>query len=150
MCIANLNEFLIFITSLVFNGTDLALAISQLKETTELSIPLVVFGHMHKQLQFGNELRKMIVAGGDDTVYLNGAVVPRVQEMGNEQGTYNQMTLSDETSVKMSQGTLRAFTMVEIMNGKLKKVAETWVSVIGENIRIAKEHIMYDREAASH
>lgn len=133
----------------MFNGTDLALTISQLKETTEVSIPLVVFGHMHKQLRFGNE-RKMIVVGGDDTVYLNGAVVPRVQEMGNEQGTYNQMTLSDETSVKMSRGTLRAFTMVEIMNGQLKKVAETWVSVIGENVRIAKEHIMYERQAASH
>lgn len=127
---------------------DLALAISQLKGTTDLSIPLVVFGHMHNQLQFGNEFRKMIVVGDDDTVYLNGAIVPRVQGMGSEQATYNQMSLSDETAVKMSQGTMRAFTMVEIMNGQLQKVAETWVSVTGENTTMAKERIMYNRQAA--
>lgn len=55
--------------------TDLANAISQLKETTKLSIPLVVFGHMHKQLAYGNGLRKMIVVGDNNTVYLNGAIV---------------------------------------------------------------------------
>ncbi|KAL4555472.1 hypothetical protein LXL04_038091 [Taraxacum kok-saghyz] len=35
--------------------------------TTKYSIPLVVFGHMHKELAFGNSPHKMIVIGeGDD------------------------------------------------------------------------------------
>ncbi|XVF35520.1 hypothetical protein REPUB_Repub18cG0152900 [Reevesia pubescens] len=50
---------------------DLEQAISHLKETTTFSIPLVVFGHMHKELAHGNGLRKMMV-GTDDIIYLNG------------------------------------------------------------------------------
>ncbi|KAJ7979634.1 Calcineurin-like metallo-phosphoesterase superfamily protein [Quillaja saponaria] len=43
---------------------DLAKAISLLKESSNFSVPLVVFGHMHKELAHGNGLRKMIVGWG--------------------------------------------------------------------------------------
>ncbi|CBI25633.3 unnamed protein product, partial [Vitis vinifera] len=108
-------------------GTDLAQAISHLKETTKFSIPLVVFGHMHKELAHGNGHRKMIVVGEDDTTYLNGAIVPRVKTLINEQGT----------------STIRAFTVVEILDGRLDKIAETWVSVIGDETRVEQEHILF-------
>lgn len=139
-----------YLVTLACNAPDLARAISQLKETTNISIPLVVFGHMHKQLQLRNEVRKMIVVGDDDTVYLNGAIVPRVRRLGNEQHTYNQKSISDEAPVTMLEGTLRAFTIVEIVDRRLEKVAETWVSVIGENISLAKEQIMFKRESSEH
>ncbi|KAK8513588.1 hypothetical protein V6N13_002322 [Hibiscus sabdariffa] len=68
----------------VFEGgdPDLAQAISHLKETTTVSIPLVVFGHMHKEL-----------AGTDDIIYPNGAIVPRVRP-------------ANETSLHASQPSL--------------------------------------------
>ncbi|PWA99212.1 alpha/beta-Hydrolases superfamily protein [Artemisia annua] len=66
---------------------DLALAISQLKGDTKHSVALVVFGHMHKELAFGNGPRKMIVVGDDSTVYLNGAIVPRVKIFPHKQQT---------------------------------------------------------------
>ncbi|XP_010265658.1 PREDICTED: uncharacterized protein LOC104603343 isoform X2 [Nelumbo nucifera] len=113
---------------------DLARAISLLKETTQFSIPLVVFGHMHKELAYGNGLRKMLVVGADNTIYLNGAIVPRVRSfMKEETSTY----------APVSTGTVRAFTLVEILDGKLVRIAETWVSVIGDKMAIEEEHILY-------
>ncbi|XP_057767127.1 uncharacterized protein LOC130987565 isoform X2 [Salvia miltiorrhiza] len=112
---------------------DLALAISQLKETTKLSIKLVVFGHMHKELAFGNGLRKMIVVGDDNTVYLNGAVVPRVKIIGKEQA--------------VASGTLRAFTVADISDGSLEKITETWVSVIGDEVRVEDELVLLSKGA---
>ncbi|KAL3533154.1 hypothetical protein ACH5RR_006675 [Cinchona calisaya] len=131
---------------------DLAEAISQLKETTKLSIPLVVFGHMHKQLAHGNELRKMIVVGNDNTVYLNGAIVPRVKRLGNEQEMGTRSSLNNETSHRASEsgGTSRAFTIAEILDGRVEKVVETWVSVIGEKTRMQEEHIMFSRVPTSY
>ncbi|KAK1417185.1 hypothetical protein QVD17_26308 [Tagetes erecta] len=80
---------------------DLALAISQLKGNTQYSVPLVVFGHMHKELAFGNGPRKMIVVGDDNTIYLNGAIVPRVKR-------FRDNTLSEDP-----KRTSRAFTLIE-------------------------------------
>ncbi|KAF5956273.1 hypothetical protein HYC85_003498 [Camellia sinensis] len=127
---------------------DLAHAISQLKETTKLSIPLVVFGHMHKELAYGNGLRKMIVVGADNTIYLNGAIVPRVKRLvADEQATNSRTLMNNETSVSTPNaiGTVRAFTLVEISDGKLKKIAEAWVSVIGDKTALEEEHILYSR-----
>ncbi|KAL3840700.1 hypothetical protein ACJIZ3_025291 [Penstemon smallii] len=112
---------------------DLAQALSKLKETTNLSVTLVVFGHMHKRLAYGNGLRKMIVVGDDNTIYLNGAIVPRVKTMSNEVMTLN------------SEGTLRGFTVADIIDGNLDKIAETWVSVLGDNATIESEHILYSK-----
>ncbi|XP_027072708.1 uncharacterized protein [Coffea arabica] len=129
---------------------DLAEAISHLKETTKLSIPLVVFGHMHKQLAHGAGLRKMIVFGEDNTVYLNGAIVPRVKRLGNEQESHKRSSTFNETpgTASESGGTARAFTIAEILDGRVEKVTETWVSVVGENISLEEEHIMFRRTTA--
>ncbi|KAI5585697.1 hypothetical protein BDE02_06G162800 [Populus trichocarpa] len=124
---------------------DLAQAISHLKETTKISIPLVVFGHMHKELAYGNGLRKMIVVGADKTIYLNGAIVPRVRRLVAEQGTDNTNFMNNETSVFSpgSRGTMRAFTLVEILEGRVDKIAETWVSVIEDETAIGEEHVLF-------
>ena len=128
-------------------GRDLARAISRLKETTKLSIPLVVFGHMHKELARGNGLRKMIVVGADNIVYLNGAIVPRVKRSADEQTTSNRSFTKNESSLSTpsTEATVRAFTLVEISDGKLEKIAEAWVSVIGEKTELKEEHRLFSR-----
>ncbi|XP_047309011.1 uncharacterized protein LOC124912435 [Impatiens glandulifera] len=129
---------------------DLTHAITHLKETTKLSIPLVVFGHMHKELLYGNGLRKMIVHGSDNTIYLNGAIVPRVKKMDGDQCTSNGSTNNVNNVVGIlspnSAGTLRAFTLVEILDGKLKKITETWVSVVGSNTKLEEENVLYSAD----
>lgn len=112
--------------------TDLADALSQLKETAKLSVPLVVFGHMHKKLADGNGLRKMVVKGDDNSIYLNGAIVPRVKKL-----------VVKHDGTKSVVGTKRAFTLVEILGGRLEKIAETWVSVMGDKAALHEEHILY-------
>lgn len=102
---------------------DLAQAIALLKQTNKYPIPLVVFGHMHKALAYGG-LRKMIAFDADKTMYLNGAIVPRVKFPG-------------------SGGSVRAFTIVELASGKVTKVAETWVAVIDDKISLEEEHVLF-------
>lgn len=102
---------------------DLAQAISLLQETSKYSIPLVVFGHMHKELVHGGS-RKMISVASNNTIYLNGAVVPRVKPLD-------------------SGGSVRAFTVVDISGGRITKVVETWVSVVGDKTSIKDEHILF-------
>ncbi|CAA6670234.1 unnamed protein product [Spirodela intermedia] len=89
-------------------------------------IPLVVFGHMHKELARGGGLRKMIAVGEGGTVYLNGAVVPRVRPAGEDQKE------------------LRGFTVVEAVDGRLRKISETWVLVCGEEAMIAEETVIFE------
>ncbi|KAL8189561.1 hypothetical protein R6Q57_029127 [Mikania cordata] len=110
---------------------DLALAISQLKGNTKYYVPLVVFGHMHKRLAFGDGSRNMIVVGDDNTIFLNGAVVPRVKRFG------------DNPLTGEPKHTLRAFTLIDSKEGKVDKIAEAWVSVIGDNTSVKEEHILY-------
>ncbi|KAL1817687.1 hypothetical protein ACET3Z_020261 [Daucus carota] len=117
---------------------DLADALSQLKETTKLSVPLVVFGHMHKKLADGNGLRKMVVVGDDNSIYLNGAVVPRVKKL-----VIKHDATSSENPIKSVIGTKRAFTLVEILGGRLEKIVETWVSVMGDKAALYEEHILF-------
>ncbi|XP_042505463.1 uncharacterized protein LOC122082030 [Macadamia integrifolia] len=128
---------------------DLAQALSELKETTQFSIPLVVFGHMHKELAYQNGLRKMIVVGADNPIYLNGAIVPRVKRLIGEQGHSSNSMTDDEMSLPEpdSEGTVRAFTLVDILDGKLEKIAETWVSVIGDKTAVEEEHVLFNRGA---
>ncbi|CAN4084424.1 unnamed protein product [Withania somnifera] len=109
---------------------DLAHALAQLKDSAQYSVPLVIFGHMHKQLASGNGFRKMIVVGNDNTIYLNGAIVPRIRPP----------SLTAE-----SEGTSRAFTIAEISNGRVEKIAETWISVIGDKTRLEEERILFSR-----
>ncbi|KAK7388341.1 hypothetical protein VNO78_23156 [Psophocarpus tetragonolobus] len=121
---------------------DLAHAISLLKENSQVSIPLVVFGHMHKELAYGNGFRKMIVVGTDNTVYLNGAIVPRVKRLGDE----DKRSLDDENDLSSAEpnGTRRAFTLVEISEGRVAKISESWVSVVEDRTTLEEEHVLFN------
>ncbi|XP_065849303.1 uncharacterized protein [Euphorbia lathyris] len=120
---------------------DLAQAIGHLKESTELNIPLVVFGHMHKELAYGNGERQMIVVGDDKIIYLNGAIVPRVKRNEDEQRSSNSET-SQFTG--QSRGTRRAFTLVEIDEEKVEKITETWVCVTGDMSSVEEEQVLFE------
>ncbi|KAK7265126.1 hypothetical protein RJT34_32742 [Clitoria ternatea] len=121
---------------------DLSHAISLLKENNHVSIPLVVFGHMHKELAYGNGFRKMIVVGADNTIFLNGAIVPRVKTLGDEE----KRSLDDLGALSSSEakGTTRAFTLVEISEGRVAKIAETWVSVTEDQTTLEEEKILFE------
>jgi hypothetical protein len=89
---------------------------------------MVVFGHMHKELAYRNGLRKMIVVGADNTIYLNGAIVPRVKRLIDKQDTGDRSFMNIETPISAppeSSGTMRAFTTVEILDGRVDKIAES-------------------------
>uniref|UniRef100_A0A1J3E121 Calcineurin-like phosphoesterase domain-containing protein n=1 Tax=Noccaea caerulescens TaxID=107243 RepID=A0A1J3E121_NOCCA len=131
---------------------DLEQALRQLKETTKLSVPLVVFGHMHKELESGKGNRKMVVQDSDNQiVYVNGAIVPRVKEAKEKcQGSSwrgignNEMPVEAAAAESENGGTVRAFTLVEILDGKIKKVAETWVQVIGSMAEVVDEKTLFE------
>ncbi|KAK9666123.1 hypothetical protein RND81_07G003600 [Saponaria officinalis] len=107
-----------------FGDADLAQAISLLKENSNYHVPLVVFGHMHKELLNGG-FRKMISIGSDNTIYLNAAIIPRVKS-------------SD-------LGKSRAFTVADFEDGKVTKVVETWV-LVAEDETFKEEHILFDAD----
>ncbi|XP_073103885.1 uncharacterized protein [Elaeis guineensis] len=122
---------------------DLAQAISDLQKNTKIPIPIVVFGHMHKELAYGNGLRKMIAVSPDNTIYLNGAIVPRVKMV---QGASSQGTEEDKNQLKasdMNGGTLRAFTLFEITEGMVEKISEIWLLVAGSKTEVAEENILF-------
>ncbi|XP_074302359.1 uncharacterized protein LOC141633912 [Silene latifolia] len=100
---------------------DLAQVISLLKENSNYHVPLVVFGHMHKEMLNGG-FRNMISIGSDNTIYLNAAIVPRVKPL--------------------DLGKSRAFTVVDFMDSRVTKVVETWVLVVGEGT-FKEEHILF-------
>lgn len=123
---------------------DLELAISLLKESNNVSVPLVVFGHMHKELAHGNGLRKMIVVGSDDTIYLNGAIVPRVKTLIDSKGFTQDEALANHSSQE-SAATMRAFTVVDILDGRVDKISESWVSVVGDKATLEEENLLFKR-----
>ncbi|KAJ6857388.1 hypothetical protein NC651_038940 [Populus alba x Populus x berolinensis] len=59
-------------------------------------------------LAYGDGLQKMTVVDANKTVYLDGAMVPRARRLE-------------------SGGTLRAFTSLEVLEGREDKIAETCV-----------------------
>lgn len=110
---------------------DLAEAISLLKSNTQFSIPLVVFGHMHKKLAFSDNPRTMLVMGDDGILYLNGAIVPRVKSLvvENGDGSKNLHGKGSSPDDWITGTTKREFTIVEMVNGKPSKIKEVWVTV---------------------
>ncbi|CAA0819969.1 Calcineurin-like metallo-phosphoesterase superfamily protein [Striga hermonthica] len=126
---------------------DLAVALSQLKASTKLPIKLVVFGHMHKELAYGKGVRKMIVVGDDSTVYLNGAVVPRIKTISNEEQVSHISSEMSSAIASDFKGTLRSFTIADIVDGNLEKVSETWVLVIKDMVKIENEVILFNKAA---
>ncbi|KAK4369842.1 hypothetical protein RND71_009317 [Anisodus tanguticus] len=107
---------------------DLAQALAKLKAAAPYPVPLVIFGDMHKQLASGNGFRKMIVVGNDNTIYLNGTIVPRVRPPA--------LTAEFE-------GTSRDFTVAEVSNGRVEKIAETWISVLAFEVELDPRFILY-------
>eukprot|EP01018_Ginkgo_biloba_P006418 Gb_33180 [translate_table: standard] len=99
---------------------------------------------MHKMLAYGNDLRTMLVIGDDGTFYLNGAVVPRVEHVTAERGNSCTDFLQKESSFR--DGIIckmkREFTVVEMVNGKPRKITEVWVTV-DEVVAKTEEFIMY-------
>lgn len=95
---------------------------------------------MHKELAHGNGLRKMIVVGDDGIIYLNGAIVPRVRILTSEL-TGNTSLNSNEAS-HSDMGSARAYTTIDISDGRVTKIAECWVSVVGETTKLQEEHIL--------
>ncbi|KAL1372159.1 hypothetical protein HN51_002306 [Arachis hypogaea] len=122
---------------------DLAQAISMIKENNQVSIPLVVFGHMHKELAYGKGFRKMVVAGTDNTIYLNGAIVPRVKTSLDEVKG-NSDDQSSLNSPPEAGGTTRVFTLVVISEGRVVKIIESWVSVVKDRTTLEEEHILFE------
>lgn len=79
----------------------------------ELFVFLVVFGYMYKEFEGGKGNWKMVVEDSDNKVfYVNGVIVLRVIEINVE---------------FESGGIVRVFMLVEILDGKIKKVVESWV-----------------------
>lgn len=123
---------------------DLAQALYHLKRGTKISIPLVVFGHMHKGLRYGRGQRKMIVVG-DDTVYLNGAIVPRVRYLTEQQGSSSSGSGGGSSLVQppTPNSSAHVFTMVEMQHQRILKISETWVAVVEGNCKIAQEKVLF-------
>lgn len=122
---------------------DLEMALSQLKENAKFQIPLVVFGHMHKQLAHGSGLRKMIAFGPNNIIYLNGAVVPRVRWLMRPQPSKNPVNNEAVIPPTDHVGSVRAFTVVEITEGKVTRITESWVSVVGDRTQLEEEHVLF-------
>ncbi|XP_020576004.1 uncharacterized protein LOC110021733 [Phalaenopsis equestris] len=122
--------------------SDLAKALLELRNK-RLPIPLVVFGHMHKGLAYGG-LRKMIVVGVDGTIYLNGAIVPRAKKLHGRAGS-SRTNNESHTEVRNEDGSLRAFSVVDIENGRVERISETWVLVTSERTALEQENILFQR-----
>jgi hypothetical protein len=90
---------------------------------------------MHKELANGNGFRKMIVVGTDNTIYLNGAIVPRVKSLDDDQSPI---------SSPEAKGTARALTLVELSKGRVTRVAESWVSVVEDRTMLQEQHILFE------
>ncbi|XP_042422798.1 uncharacterized protein LOC122010358 isoform X1 [Zingiber officinale] len=132
---------------------DLARAISDLQRDEQIPIPLVVFGHMHNTLRYGG-LRKMIVVASDNTIYLNGAIVPRVKDSlladpgSSTEGLTDPRGSAEGHNQLQTSGvsTLRAFTVVEMLDGEVEKIAETWVLVSDSNVEIGQETFLFQKQ----
>ncbi|MCO5573314.1 hypothetical protein L7F22_027083 [Adiantum nelumboides] len=111
---------------------DLEAALKTVKERGSHNVQLVIFGHMHKTLCLNRGNRTMLVRGQDNIMYVNAAVVPRVIDIN----------ASECSTQKVGLQTLRNFTVVDLVNGQVEKVAETWVRA-GNNVAIESETILY-------
>ncbi|XP_078157946.1 calcineurin-like metallo-phosphoesterase superfamily protein [Carex rostrata] len=124
---------------------DLAQAISELQSNTQIPIPLVVFGHMHKSLAYSStNFRKMIAVGNKEIMYLNGAVVPRVKHIlvDNASSSSEDLKNVPENSGSVT-ASLRAFTVVDMHEGKVKKISETWV-LVADKISVKEEITLFE------
>lgn len=120
---------------------DLEQAISDLQRQTGVSIPLVVFGHMHKSLAYGGGLRKMIAFGANKTIYLNGAIVPRMKHAA----AISTRERDGLQGLGSMAPTSRAFTIIDLFDGAVEKISEVWVLVSGVGSELEEETVLYRR-----
>lgn len=127
-----------------------------MKGSGKRKVPLVVFGHMHKHLQWGRGYRKMIAVGEDGSIYLNAAVVPRIRSP-KEEGTESEISSHERAiesileDVKISSRlddpnplpSERNFTVVDLVDGEPKKIVEVWVKVTESDASLAEQTLMY-------
>ena len=99
---------------------DLATAITKIQK--ERFVDLVIFGHMHNQLNRNLGSRKMFVIDKKGTSYLNAAIVPRYK--------------TDSKGKKIIN-----FSWVEFNNKKLSFISQRWYSNDGS---LDKENILYE------
>jgi len=71
------------------------------------SIPLVAFGHMHHQLKCSPLPRRSIVWNAQATVFVNGAIVPRI--------------------ISQDDAQRRCFTLIHLGQKQVEKVQVVWV-----------------------
>lgn len=92
-------------------------------EASGRHVPLVLFGHMHESLRFGEKLRNMVeVDKGSGAVYLNCAVVPRVRHV-KPKGT--------DGSAASQSIVARHFVIAEISDGMVTSASNVWVGQKG-------------------
>ena len=108
------------IPSLDWGDRDLSTAITKIQK--ERFVDLVVFGHMHSQLNRNQGLREMFITDKKGTAYLNTAIVPRYKK-----DEYGKISIN--------------FTWVEFKNKKLSHVSQRWYS---NNGKIQKENILFE------
>lgn len=75
----------------------------------------------------------MMVVSSDGTIYLNGAIVPRVVKHKTK-----RKSLDCEKA-----DTLRAFTLVEMSNREVEKISEIWVLADGSRTEVQEESILF-------
>ena len=106
--------------SLDWGDRDLSIAITKIQK--ERLVDLVVFGHMHNQLNRNLGRREMFVTDRNGTSYLNAAIVPRY-------------TRDASSRIKIN------FSWVEFKDKKLSHVSQRWYS---DNGQLEKENILFE------
>lgn len=110
-----------------YGDPDLQQAIAYAQKQGK-TVPLVAFGHMHHRLRHRQDRLRDHLRQQDQTVYLNGACVPRI--------------LTDE------QETKRHFSLVTLANHRVHRIAQVWVDQ-KLNIETAVDYQSPDSQAAA-
>ena len=96
-----------------FGDPDLEEALETAWMSCGKKAALVTFGHMHARLKHGGSRNMVGVDGRTGTVYLNAAVVPRVERVSESSGG----------------GTRRHFVRVGLVDGVVVRAENVWVRV---------------------
>lgn len=105
-----------------FGDPDLGAAISQGRLLGK-NIPLVAFGHMHHHLRHTKKVLRTSISFEQETVYLNGARVPRI--------------------ITTEEGKKRNFSLVYLKNGEVTEVSLVWIN---EYFQIDSQTLLYRRD----
>jgi uncharacterized protein (TIGR04168 family) len=98
---------------------DLTEAIEQLQAAGK-HIPLVAFGHMHHSLRHTRHIQRQALQVKAETVYLNAACVPRIQQTPH--------------------GKQRNFSLVTLQDGQVQDVSLIW---LGKEFKVLSQIGLY-------